>query len=153
MAISAAFLVGLGFRPTQAAVLCLIANTAPVAWGAIGTPIQTLAKITGLDVYALSAMAGKILPPLAFLIPIWLVKTMTSWRKTFEIWPVLLVVGGAFAGSQWIWLTCGFELVDIVSSVAGLVAGMILLRFWQPKNVWRFEHDDNPSALSRSRPD
>ena len=151
VAISAAFLVGLGFRPTQAAILCLIANTAPVAWGAIGTPIQTLATITGLDVHALSATAGKILPPLSFIIPIWLVKTMTSWRRTLEIWPALVVVGGTFAVSQWLWSSRGFELVDIVSSVAALAAGMILLRFWRPKNVWRFEHDaDNLVAPSEA---
>lgn len=146
VAISAAFLVGLGFRPTRAAVLCLIANTAPVAWGAIGTPIQTLATITGLNVHALSAEAGKILPPLSLIIPIWLVKTMTTWRKTLEIWPALLTIGGAFAVTQWFWSSRGFELVDIVSSVSSLVAGMILLRFWRPKNVWRFEHDDDSTA-------
>jgi lactate permease len=78
VAISAAFLVGLGFQPFEAALLCLIANTAPVAWGGIGTPILTLSKVTGLDVHALSATAGRILPILSLIIPFWLVRTMTT---------------------------------------------------------------------------
>jgi lactate permease len=82
VAISAAFLVGLGFRPFQAALLCLIANTAPVAWGAIGTPILTLSRVTGLNVDALSATCGRILPPLSLIIPFWLVCTMAGWRAT-----------------------------------------------------------------------
>ena len=98
VAISAAFLVGLGFRPFQAALLCLIANTAPVAWGAIGTPILTLSSVTGLDVNALSATSGRILPPLSLIIPFWLVCTMAGWRATVAVWPALLAVGGTFAG-------------------------------------------------------
>src|SRR5947199_1868546 len=103
VAISAAFLVGLGFEPFQAALLCLIANTAPVAWGAIGTPIRTLSTVTGLDVEALSATSGRILPFLSLLIPFWLVRTMVGWRETFAVWPALLVVGGSFAGAQFFW--------------------------------------------------
>ena len=87
VAISAAFLVGLGFKPFQAALLCLIANTAPVAWGAIGTPIRTLSNVTGLDVEALSATSGRILPPLSLILPFWLVRSMTGWRETFAVWP------------------------------------------------------------------
>ncbi len=86
VAISAAFLVGLGFQPFEAALLCLIANTAPVAWGGIGTPILTLSKVTGLDVHALSATSGRILPILSLVIPFWLVRTMTSWRETAAVW-------------------------------------------------------------------
>ena len=82
VAISAAFLVGLGFQPFEAALLCLIANTAPVAWGGIGTPILTLSKVTGLDVQALSATSGRILPILSLVIPFWLVRVMTGWRET-----------------------------------------------------------------------
>ncbi|HWE39895.1 MAG TPA: L-lactate permease, partial [Isosphaeraceae bacterium] len=143
VAISAAFLVGLGFRPFQAALLCLIANTAPVAWGAIGTPIRALAEITGLDVEAISATSGRILPPLALLLPFWLVRTMTSWRETFAIWPALLAIGGAFAGTQFVWSNfVGFELVDLVSAVASLVTGVVLLKLWRPKVEWRFADDD-----------
>ena len=86
VAISAAFLVGLGFQPFQAALLCLIANTAPVAWGGIGTPMRTLSAVTGLDVEALSATSGRILPLLSVLIPFWLVRTMTGWRETLAVW-------------------------------------------------------------------
>ncbi len=143
VAISAAFLVGLGFRPFQAALLCLIANTAPVAWGAIGTPIRALAEITGLDVEAISATSGRILPPLALLLPFWLVRTMTSWRETFAIWPALLAIGGAFAGTQFVWSNfVGFELVDLVSAVASLVTGVVLLKLWKPKTEWRFADDE-----------
>jgi lactate permease len=142
VAISAAFLVGLGFRPFEAALLCLIANTAPVAWGAIGTPILTLSKVTELDVEALSATSGRILPFLSLIIPFWLVRTMTSWRETLAVWPALLVVGGTFAGVQFAWSNfVGFELVDIVSAVASLLAGVLLMRVWQPRSIWRFEHD------------
>ena len=147
VAISAAFLVGLGFRPFQAAKLCLIANTAPVAWGAIGTPIATLARITDLPVEALSATSGRILPLLSLILPFWLVKTMTSWRETAAVWPALLVIGGAFAGAQFAWSNfVGFELVDIVSAVASLVAGVVLLRFWKPKSEWRFDRDASDHA-------
>src|SRR5262249_30965012 len=142
VAISAAFLVGLGFRPFQAALLCLIANTAPVAWGAIGTPIKTLGGVTGLDVEALSAAAGRILPFLSVIIPFWLVRAMVGWRETFEVWPALLVVGGTFAGVQYAWSNfVGVDLVDIASAVSSLLAGVALLRVWRPAREWRFPED------------
>jgi len=145
VAISAAFLVGLGFRPFQAAVLCLIANTAPVAWGSIGTPLFTLGTVTGLDVEALSATSGRILPPVSVLIPFWLVATLSGWRATLAVWPALLTIGGSFAVVQFLWSNyVGFELVDIVSAVASLAAGLVLLRFWAPAREWRFEHDGAP---------
>ena len=153
VAISAAFLVGLGFQPFQAALLCLIANTAPVAWGAIGTPILTLSRVTELDVEALSAMSGRILPILSFLIPFWLVRTMTGWRQTFAVWPALAVVGGTFATIQFLWSNfVGFELVDLVSAVGSLIAGVILLRLWQPKDLWRFDHEAPNGEESNSAP-
>jgi lactate permease len=142
VAISAAFLVGLGFRPFQAAVLCLIANTAPVAWGAIGTPIKTLALVTKLDVEALSACSGRILPPLSLVVPIWLVVVMVGWRAALPVWPALLVVGGTFAGVQFAWSNfVGVDLVDIASAVASLVAGVVLLKFWRPREEWRFPEE------------
>ncbi len=122
VAISAAFLVGLGFRPFQAALLCLIANTAPVAWGGIGMPILTLSTVTGLDVQALSATCGRILPILSVIIPFWLVATLTSWRETWAVRVPLLVIGGTFAaGAIRLVELRGFELVDIVSSVSSLL--------------------------------
>jgi lactate permease len=147
VAISAAFLVGLGFHPFQAALLCLIANTAPVAWGGIGIPILTLSTVTGLDVHALSATAGRILPILSVIIPFWLVATLTSWSKTWDIRLPLLVIGGTFAAVQFLWSNyVGYELVDIASSVSSLCAGVIVIRLWRPREVWRFEEDVEPVA-------
>jgi lactate permease len=147
VAISAAFLVGLGFRPFQAALLCLIANTAPVAWGDIGIPVLTLSTVTGLDVRALSATCGRILPMLSVIIPFWLVATLSSWRKTWEVRFPLLVIGGTFATVQFVWSNyVGFELVDIASSVASLCAGVIVVRVWRPREVWRFEGDPDPAS-------
>jgi lactate permease len=149
VAISAAFLVGLGFKPFQAALLCLIANTAPVAWGGIGTPLRTLAEVTGLDVEALSMTSGRILPPLSLILPFWLVKSMASWRATFAVWPALLTIGGSFALTQFAWShLVSFELVDLASSVASLVAGVLILQFWKPKDEWRFEHDQPIQAVA-----
>jgi lactate permease len=143
VAISAAFLVGLGFQPFQAALLCLIANTAPVAWGGIGTPLRTLSAVTGLDVEALSGTAGRILPLLSILIPFWLVRTMTSWRNTLEVWLPLLVIGGSFAAVQFFWSNfVGFELVDIIASVSSMVAGVVVLHLWKPATTWRFAHEE-----------
>jgi lactate permease len=142
VAISAAFLVGLGFQPFQAAVLCLIANTAPVAWGGIGTPLRTLSAVTGLEVESLSATCGRILPLLSVMIPFWLVRTMTGWRNTLEVWLPLLVIGGTFAGVQFLWSNLvGFELVDIVAAVCSMAAGVIVMRLWKPRRIWRFNHE------------
>jgi lactate permease len=147
VAISAAFLVGLGFQPFQAALLCLIANTAPVAWGGIGTPLRTLSAVTGLDVEALSATCGRILPLLSVLIPFWLVRTMTGWRNTLEVWLPLAVIGGTFAAVQFLWSNLvGFELVDIVAAVSSMTAGVIVLRLWRPRRIWRFDHEAQESA-------
>ena len=149
VAISAAFLVGLGFQPFQAALLCLIANTAPVAWGAIGTPIRTLAEITSLDVEALSATSGRILPIMSLILPFWLIKSIASWRDTFAVWPALLVVGGSFAAAQFFWSNfVSFELVDIIAAVVSLIAGVVLMKVWKPKSEWRFDHDDATDHLA-----
>jgi lactate permease len=154
VAISAAFLVGLGFQPFRAALLCLIANTAPVAWGGIGIPILTLSKVTGLDLHALSATSGRILPIMSLIIPFWLVKTMTTWRETRAVWFPLLVISGTFASVQFLWSNyVGFELVDIISSVAGLMAGVIVIRLWRPESIWRFPTDLDAPRLSSSGSD
>ena len=146
VAISAAFLVGLGFEPFRAALLCLIANTAPVAWGALGVPIKTLSVVTDLEVEAISATVGRILLLMPLVIPIWLVVTMVGWRATLPIWPALLVIGGSFAVAQFLWSNfVGYELVDIISAVASLVSGVVLLRFWKPTEEWRFPHDADVS--------
>jgi len=148
VAISGAFLVGLGFPPFQAAFLCLIANTAPVAWGGIGIPILTLSKVTGLDVHALSGTCGRILPILSLVIPFWLVRTMTTWRETLEIWFPLTVIGATFATVQFLWSNyVGFELVDIVSAVSSMVAGVIVIRLRRTRQAWRFKGDIESGAF------
>src|SRR4051794_18533133 len=93
VAIAGAFLIGLGFPPFQAATLCLVANTAPVAWGAVGNPIRTLAGVTGLPELGLSAMTGRLLAPFSFILPLWLVRSQVSWKETREVLPALLVAG------------------------------------------------------------
>jgi len=142
VAISAAFLVGLGFPPLQAAILCLVANTAPVAWGSLGIPIQTLGQVTKLNVESLSATAGRILPPISLIVPFWLVAMMSPWRRLGEVAPAILVLGGTFAVVQGLWANfVGVDLVDLAASSCSLAVGAIFLRFWQPRHVYRFEHD------------
>ena len=97
VAIAGAFMIGLGFRPFHAAALNLIANTAPVAWGAIGTPIHSLAAVAGLPESDINAMIGRILPFTAVIVPFWLVRTMVGWRETFEVFPAILVIGLSFS--------------------------------------------------------
>lgn len=153
VAISAAMLIGLGFRPMQAACLSLIGNTAPVAFGALGTPIIALQKVTGLPLLELSAMVGRQLPFFSLLIPFWIIWAMVGRKKMLEVWPACLSAGLSFAIVQW--LLSNFHgpwLVDIGASLASMVSLLILLRFWQPHTVWRFHHemsdehsDDSPS--------
>jgi lactate permease len=139
VAIAGAFMIGLGFKPFQAATLNLIANTSPVAWGAIGTPVHTLAAVTSLNESDLSAMIGRILPITALIVPFWLVRTMVNWEETFEVLPAILMVGGSFAATQWFWANhMDSNLVDISAGVVSLVATLLFLRVWQPKKIWRF---------------
>ena len=148
VAIAGAFMIGLGFKPFHAAALNLIANTAPVAWGAIGTPVHTLAAVSALPESDLNAMLGRILPFTAILVPFWLVRTMVSWRETFEVFPAILVVGGSFALTQFLWSNyVDSNLVDIMGGVVSIVALLVFLRFWKPKKIWRFDYDDDPLAL------
>ncbi len=152
VAIAGAFMIGLGFKPFQAAVLNLIANTAPVAWGAIGTPVHALASVSGLPESDLSAMIGRILPITAVIVPFWLVRAMVSWSETFEVLPAILVVGGSFAATQWFWANhMDSNLVDIAAGVVSLVATMLFLRVWQPKRIWRFEDERREDAAKAAR--
>jgi lactate permease len=152
VAISAAMLMGLGFRPLPAAGLSLIGNTAPVAFGAIGTPILTLAGVTGLPVDTLSAMVGRQLPFFALIVPFWLVWALAGRKATFEVWPAALTVGVSFGVAQFLISNLvGPELVDILASLASIGSLLLLLRSWQPRSIWRFEHerDDAPSTVTQ----
>src|SRR5436305_7563670 len=152
VAIAGAFMIGLGFRPFHAAALNLIANTAPVAWGAIGTPVHTLASVTGLPESDLNAMIGRILPFASVLVPFWLVRTMVGWRKTFEVLPAILVVGVSFALTQFLWSNfVDSNLVDIVGGMVSLAATVVFLRFWKPRRVWRFPRDAETDIAAQSR--
>ncbi|MFN0086182.1 MAG: L-lactate permease [Blastocatellia bacterium] len=136
VAIAGSFLIGLGFPPFQAATLCLVANTAPVAWGGVGNPIRVLAGVTELNELTLSAMTGRILPPLSLILPLWLVRSMVGWKETREVWPALLVSGLSFAGMQFYWSNyMDNSLVDIVSALFSLLVMVAFLKFWKPKNV------------------
>jgi lactate permease len=141
VAICGAIMVGLGFDPFKAAVICLIANTSPVAYGGLGTPILVLGGVTDLDAFTLSRMAGRQLPILSFVIPFWMVRCMCSWRQTFAVWPALAVAGGSFALFQ---LTFAhsetlFPMTDIGGGIFALVVTAIFLRVvWKPKDEWHF---------------
>ena len=136
VAIAGAFLIGLGFQPFQSAVLCLIANTAPVAWGGVGNPIRTLAGVTGLPEFQFSAMTGRILPPLSLILPLWLVRSMVGWKETMQVWPDLLVSGLSFAGMQFYWSNYqDTGLVDIVAAIFSLLVMVVFLKFWKPKVI------------------
>jgi lactate permease len=151
VAIAGAFMIGLGFKPFQAAVLNLIANTSPVAWGAIGTPVHTLAAVTALNESDLNAMIGRILPITALIVPFWLVRTMVSWKETLEVFPAILVVGGSFAATEWFWANyMDSNLVNISAGIVSLSATMLFLRVWRPKKIWRFPDEDAVTASGSS---
>jgi lactate permease len=141
VAITAALLVGLGFNPLYAAGLCLIANTAPVAFGAMGIPITVAGQVTGIDAFQIGQMAGRQLPLLSLIVPFWLIFIMDGVRGVRETWPAVLVAGGSFAVTQY--FTANFigpELPDITSALVSLVSLAAFLKVWQPKRIFRFEN-------------
>jgi lactate permease len=153
VAISAALMIGIGFSPLYAAGLALLANTAPVAFGALGTPIITLAKVSGLDEMTLSQMAGRQLPLFSLMIPAWLVALMSGWRGVKGCWPAILVCGGSYSAIQYV--TANFHgptLVDVFGGVGSLVATAAFLRVWQPKDLWRFPDEPERKAESHLPP-
>ncbi|MDN5511542.1 L-lactate permease [Acinetobacter sp.] len=143
VAITAALLVGLGFKPLYAAGLCLIVNTAPVAFGAMGIPIIVAGQVSGVDTHEISQMVGRQLPFMVPIVLFWIMAIMDGWRGVKETWPAVIVGGGSFAIAQY--LTSNFvgpELPDITASIASLVSLTILLKFWQPKHIFRFADQD-----------
>jgi len=143
VAVTAAILIGLGFTPLAASGLSLIANTAPVAYGALGTPIIALAGVTGLEIHKLSAMVGRQLPFFSILVPFWLIWAFAGWRKMREIWPALLVAGAAFAVPQWLISNLhGPWLVDVASAVISLTALFLFLRKWKPRSLYLFSGEN-----------
>src|ERR1700757_4053936 len=147
VAIAGAFMIGLGFQPFHAAALNLLANTSPVAWGAIGTPVHTLAAVSGLPESDLSAMIGRILPITGIIVPFWLVRAMVGWAETLEVLPAILVVGASFSLTQYVWSNhVDSNLVDIAGGVVSLIVTVIFLRFWRPKRIWRLEHERAAAA-------
>lgn len=148
VAITAALLVGLGFKPLYAAGLCLIVNTAPVAFGAMGIPIIVAGQVSGVDTLEISQMVGRQLPIMVPIVLIWIMAIMDGWCGVKETWPAILVGGGSFALAQY--LTSNFvgpELPDITAAIASLVSLTVLLKFWQPKHIFRFENED-PANLN-----
>jgi lactate permease len=134
VAVTAAMLMGLGFSPLSAAGLCLIANTAPVAFGALGTPVIALAAVTGLDLLELSGMIGRQLPFFSIIVPFWLIWAMVGFRRMAEVWPALLVAGVSFALPQY--LVSNFHgpwLVDIIAAIVSMLCLAGFLRVWHPK--------------------
>jgi lactate permease len=149
VAIAGAFMIGLGFKPFHAAALNLIANTAPVAWGAIGTPVHMLATVTQMPEADMNAMIGRILPITAIIVPFWLVRAMVSWQETFEVFPAILVVGVSFASMQFFWSNhMDSNLVDITAGLFSLLCTVVFLLFWKPKKIWRFEDEGGHIAVT-----
>ena len=143
VAVTAALLIGLGFKPLQASGLSLIANTAPVAFGALGTPIIALAAVTGFNEKLLGAMAGRILPVFSLIVPFWLIWAFAGFEGMLEVWPAILVAGASFATSQYLVSNHhGPWLVDVISAVVSMVCLVAFLMVWHPKRIWTLEGEE-----------
>ncbi|HEY8909983.1 MAG TPA: lactate permease LctP family transporter [Desulfosporosinus sp.] len=147
VAITAAILIGLGFEPLYAAGICLVANTAPVAFGAIGIPVITAGTVTGVNANLIAAAVGRQLPFLSVFIPFYLIVMIAGWKGAKEVLPAIIVSGSSFAIAQW-WSSnyLGPMLPDIIASLFSLVATIALLKFWKPKNTWRFPSEKGDKA-------
>jgi lactate permease len=160
VAICGAILVGLGFHPFHAAVLCLIANTSPVAYGGLGTPLITLNGVTDLKTETLSVMAGHQLPLLSLCVPLYMVRCMCSWKQTFQVWPALLVAGLSFAGFQYAFATSHiwvrglvlYPMTDIGGGIFSLVVTAIFLQFWKPAKEWHFDKAEKTPVADEHTP-
>ena len=137
VAVTAAILIGLGFSPLAASGLSLIANTAPVAYGALGTPVITLAKVHGYDLAAVTAMIGRQLPFFSILVPFWLIWAFAGWRGMKQIWPAILVTGVSFAIPQFLVSNyMGPELVDVIAAMCSMASLVLFLKVWKPAEIW-----------------
>src|SRR5215208_3366967 len=157
VAITGAVLIGLGFSPLAASGLSLIANTAPVAYGALGTPIQGLASVTGLDPYILGAMVGRQLPVFSLIVPFWLIWAFAGWRGMKDVWPAILVTGVSFAVPQFVisnyinpWI------VDIGASLISMGCLILFLKLWQPIEIWASPalrtRDESAATMAAAKP-
>ncbi len=157
VAVTGAVLIGLGFSPLAASGLSLIANTAPVAYGALGTPIQGLASVTGLDPYILGAMVGRQLPVFSLIVPFWVIWAFAGWKGMKDIWPAILVTGVSFAVPQFVisnfinpWI------VDIGASLISMGCLILFLRVWQPKQLWLSPalrgNDESMATMTPAKP-
>jgi lactate permease len=148
VAVTAAILIGLGFKPLQASGLSLIANTAPVAYGALGTPIIALSGVTGIDILKLSAMVGHQLPFFSIIVPFWLIWAFCGFKKMWEIWPALLVAGVFFAVPQYLVSTYhGPWLVDVIAAIVSMTATSFFMLKWHPKTLYTLEHGSNSEGV------
>ncbi len=146
VAITAAMLVGLGFNPLYAAGICLIANTAPVAFGAVGIPITVASQVSSIPEMAISQMVGRTLPILSIFLPLYLVVLMSGFKKTKEVLPAIVVSGFSFAILQWFSSNyLGPALPDVIAGIGSIVALVIFLKFWKPKTIWRFKDEPAPT--------
>jgi lactate permease len=144
VAVSSTILIGLGFPPIPASVLSLIANTVPVPFASVGTPLITLQAVTGLELHALALRVALQLSIFSLIIPFWLIAAFGGWRAVRGVWPALLVAGGSFTITQLLiaWLH-GPWLVSIISALVSLAALVLFLRFWKPKQIWRFPEEND----------
>ncbi|WP_295550971.1 L-lactate permease [uncultured Pseudacidovorax sp.] len=155
VAVTAAILIGLGFSPLAASGLSLIANTAPVAFGALGTPVITLAKVHGYDLMEVTAMIGRQLPFFSLMVPFWLIWAFAGRKAMMEIWPAILVTGVSFAVPQFLVSNfIGPELVDIIAAIVSMLSLVAFLRVWQPKRIWTSPsmRGNDPSAAEAKPP-
>lgn len=152
VAITAAMLVGLGFNPLYAAGICLIANTAPVAFGSIGIPITVASQVSSIPEMAISQMVGRTLPVLSVMLPFYLVVLMCGFKKTKEVLPAILVSGISFAVIQF---ACsnflGPSLPDILAGIGSIISLIVFLKFWKPKNIWRFPNEVSTSNTEKKK--
>jgi lactate permease len=151
VAVSGAMLAGLGFNPFYAAGICLLANTAPVAFGSIGIPVTTLAAVTGLPVLPLSAMVGRLCAMVSIVIPGYLIVVMAGWKRAIEVLPAIVACGVSFAGMQFLVSNyVGPELTDIASSLTCIIVMVVVLKLWKPPTIMRLEGDKPISAVKHA---